>query len=708
MCLYDTMLTCVRCIDANLVLPLEFSLLGYNHPEKWDLADGLIFSYLMALDMSRSSASFERRRWELLHKKGKTLADVERLKPPMGGPPIVDDAHVTALMQTDAYRNAPFVDPIGPLYESTSPEGREETEDKAETTRGWSGVVTRLWGRVKDAVRTRVALASAQEIRATLGLRGHDGKVPPQRHRFASNSWAVGGNLTASGGGFVANDPHLSLTSPMVWMLMKLESPDTHIVGASVPGLPLVGIGRSNDIGWGITSGATDAWDYFVLEQDNGGFKYRGEQRQFVRRVEKIKVKGGDTVELEVRMTPLGPVMNDGEDIPSDELWTARWPALDGPNAFVESLYVIAKAKTLAEAEASGPLFVSPTFNIVVADPGGHISYMLIGKQPVRASNQTGSFPTPGDGYNNWQGYIPWARMPKIMSSTNGYIVTANQVVAAPSYPYDLGNLGNFAEPYRATRIHQLLHPVGSVGGASATSMVPVQLDVVSLAAVALRDTLQAMSPQTADGVQWRDKLVAWIAAGAHTIGSSREATMFTLWWQKLEDELLESTQSDDIEFMYVLNTISPPSAASNTDPACTFYAPNCLSFAAGALDRAAKPFGATPPPLHDIQHVHYKNRLQSGINGIPLLRCLLSRSTPSSGGDDWTVAVQHGGFHGSGSGITRSITAASSYRHLIDMNGDSLWSLPLGNSGNPFSQYFHNWLHDFIDGKFMPLPWPH
>ena len=39
----------------------------------------------------------------------------------------------------------------------------------------------------------------------------------------ASNNWVVSGNLTASGKPFLANDPHLMLTAPSVWLLFDLH-----------------------------------------------------------------------------------------------------------------------------------------------------------------------------------------------------------------------------------------------------------------------------------------------------------------------------------------------------------------------------------------------------------------------------------------------------------------------------------------------------
>ena len=64
----------------------------------------------------------------------------------------------------------------------------------------------------------------------------------------ASNNWVVGGKHTSTGKPILANDPHLGLTAPGVWMLMHLECPTYNAIGSVFAGVPFVVIGSNQDV----------------------------------------------------------------------------------------------------------------------------------------------------------------------------------------------------------------------------------------------------------------------------------------------------------------------------------------------------------------------------------------------------------------------------------------------------------------------------
>lgn len=69
---------------------------------------------------------------------------------------------------------------------------------------------------------------------------------------MASNNWVIAGRKTASGKPILANDPHLEVNRlPAVWYEVRLRAPDRTFVGATMPGLPALIIGRTEDLAWG-------------------------------------------------------------------------------------------------------------------------------------------------------------------------------------------------------------------------------------------------------------------------------------------------------------------------------------------------------------------------------------------------------------------------------------------------------------------------
>lgn len=77
----------------------------------------------------------------------------------------------------------------------------------------------------------------------------------------ASNVWAAAPKRSAAGGALLANDPHLGFSAPAIWYLARLELETGGVIGATIPGSPLVTAGRSAMLGWGVTSAYLDNQD---------------------------------------------------------------------------------------------------------------------------------------------------------------------------------------------------------------------------------------------------------------------------------------------------------------------------------------------------------------------------------------------------------------------------------------------------------------
>ncbi|NDW60266.1 penicillin acylase family protein, partial [Yangia sp. PrR004] len=80
----------------------------------------------------------------------------------------------------------------------------------------------------------------------------------------ASNAWAAAPSRSAAGGSLLANDPHLDFTAPSIWYLARLQLKEGGVIGATIPGVPLVLLGRSKTLGWGLTSSYLDDQDVHI------------------------------------------------------------------------------------------------------------------------------------------------------------------------------------------------------------------------------------------------------------------------------------------------------------------------------------------------------------------------------------------------------------------------------------------------------------
>ncbi|WP_342361034.1 penicillin acylase family protein [Terrarubrum flagellatum] len=316
---------------------------------------------------------------------------------------------------------------------------------------------------------------------------------------LGSNNWVVSGARSESGKPLLANDPHLGLSVPAIWHVAHLEAPDLDVIGAALPGVPGVVLGRNRRIAWGFTNTGPDVQDLYIEQIDASDAKrYRTADgfAAFETRKEIIKVKGQADISLDVRMTPRGPVVTDVLPGVADYLdvnryqLSLRWTALDDDNSSFLAIEGLARAKNVAEAREALKFHVAPAQNVVIADVDGAIGFIAAGRIPIRKpeNDLKGLAPAPGwDARYDWAGFIPFDELPQAMNPAEGMIATANQRIHAPDYPHPLTY--DWTAPDRYNRIMQLL---GSREKHTVASFRAMQSDVRSLAAERLLPRFRA------------------------------------------------------------------------------------------------------------------------------------------------------------------------------------------------------------------------
>ncbi len=117
----------------------------------------------------------------------------------------------------------------------------------------------------------------------------------------ASNAWAATPERSAAGGTLLANDPHLGFTAPTVWYLARLELQTGGVIGGTIPGIPAVLVGRSEALGWGLTSSYLDDQDLFIEEVNpENSEQYRTPEgwQEFVTRKSIVTVADAEPVTI--------------------------------------------------------------------------------------------------------------------------------------------------------------------------------------------------------------------------------------------------------------------------------------------------------------------------------------------------------------------------------------------------------------------------
>ena len=310
----------------------------------------------------------------------------------------------------------------------------------------------------------------------------------------ASNNWVVGPDKTASGKAILCGDPHLALQLPSIWYSAVMASKDFFMMGATLPGLPSVLMGRSNKLAWSVTYGTMDMIDYFIEEVKDKQYRRGDSWQSFSVREEIIKPKQKDSIIVKVYENDAGILEGDPKE--DGYYLNFAWSARKGTIAeSVNNLLRVPEAKDAKEAMQyfAGTPFAP--FNWVMADSAGNIGYQLGGQYPQKPADGSGLLPfCAWDQDQAWQGRINPNHYPRTFNPKKGYIITANQ---------DLNHLGK-AKPmtlpmpsYRADRIRELLENQDSL---TVGDMKKIQYDLFSRQADAFMQIIDPLLPANENG----------------------------------------------------------------------------------------------------------------------------------------------------------------------------------------------------------------
>jgi penicillin amidase len=242
-----------------------------------------------------------------------------------------------------------------------------------------------------------------------------------------SNNWVVGGALTSTGRAIVSNDMHLGLSTPNIYYQARLvvDSGDQRdVTGVTLPGAPFIVAGSNGKVAWGYTNSYGDWSDAVLLKAGSSSDTYQTPDGElpFEVHLENIKIKDGDPVQLVVRETIWGPVLED-IDYPDGDI-AVSWIA---HHAEAVNLRVIdlETADTVYEALDVANTMGIPPQNFVTGDSGGNIAWTIAGRIPQKSSFD-GMLPSDWSEEPGWTGWLDPSLYPRVVNPQSGRIWTAN------------------------------------------------------------------------------------------------------------------------------------------------------------------------------------------------------------------------------------------------------------------------------------------
>ena len=634
-------------------LPPEFLILGVN-PEPWTPSDSVGWLKMMAWDLGGNWTS-EILRMRLAHKLSSQQI-AEFLPPYPGDPPYA-------------------VRDLAALYRGLTPQ---------------------------------LALAAAQ-IAAI---------APPALPEGAgSNNWVVSGARSESGKPLLANDPHLGLNAPAIWYFAHLSAPGMNLIGATLPGSPMVTLGRNDRIAWGMTNTGPDVQDLYIEKidpADPARYLTPDGTQAFETRKEIIRVKGQPDVELIVRSSRHGPLVSDvsriaGAATPAGHALAFQWTALRDDDMTVQAGSMMARATNWKEFREGTRYFHSPQQNIVYADVDGNIGFIAAGRVPVRRADNDlyGLAPAPGwDARYDWQGFIPFEELPQSYNPDSGRLLSANEKITPPGYPYFVSS--DFFAPYRSKRIAELLdakprHDARSFAGLQRDYRSELARDVLPLMLKAV-----AGNPETA---QYTGMLDKWDGSMAL---DRAEPLIFAAWYRELTrliyaDELGPELFRDywDQRAVFMTNVLSDKDGQSRwCDDVNTPERETCNAQIATALVRALtslKSRYGEDPAQWLWGKAHYAHSRHQPFTRNAMLAPLFDLKVPSLG-DSFTVNV--GRHRIADEDHPYASIHAASLRAIYDLADPdrSLFMHSTGQSGNRLSPWYDHFAQAWANGEYVPM----
>ncbi|MEO8936678.1 MAG: penicillin acylase family protein [Burkholderiaceae bacterium] len=672
-------------VNANLaerrsrpgfLMPPEFVLTGAPFPEPWSAADSVGWSTMMAWDLSTNWSS-ELARMRLAQRL--TKRQIDELMPPYPGNPQADaEGHTSA-----AVADAPLVTADYPaLYRSLKLDGAALANDAA----------------------SLLALAP-----------------PSYFEGMGSNDWVVSGARTASGKPLLANDPHLTLTAPSIWYMAHLAAPGLDVIGATLPGLPVVVIGRNRKIAWGVTNTGPDTQDLYIEELRGQGaateVRTPDGWQPLESRSETIRVKGAADFVLTVRNSRHGPLISDVSKAATDALaplGTTRyalafqWAALRPDDRTVQAGLALDIAGDWGTFIAAMKDFHSPQQNFVYADIDGNIGFVAPGRVPVRKPDNDlkGQAPAPGwDARYDWNGFIPFDRLPQRLNPPEGRIVTANHKVVPDDYAPFLTS--EWAAPFRARRIEALLDAPGKQDVAT---FAAIQGDVRSLAVAAMLPLLLDTRPASEAGEETLASLAAWDGTMR---GDRPEPLLYAAWMRELVRLITRDELGDlfpvfwEQRTVFLINVLSDRDGQSRwCDDIGTPEVETCATMKARALDLAIADLTRRIGPdrgrwrwdaLHVVRAEHRP------FSRVPSLARFFELAGPI-GGDSNTVSVA--GYTVRDETDPFVAHHGSSLRQIVDFADleQSRFMPSTGESGNRLSPFYANLFEPWRSVESVPM----
>ncbi len=530
---------------------------------------------------------------------------------------------------------------------------------------------------------------------------------------IGSNSWVIAPEKTKNGQVILANDPHISFAQPSVWYQNHITTPDYEIYGFNLALMPFPLLGHNRDYAYGLTMLANDDLNFYTEEnnpENPNQYKTADGYKDYEIIDKTIKVKDGEDISYQIKVSQHGPIMNDLIDqIKYEKPVAMYWLYTQLNNELMDVSYGMAHAKSIDEFKNTAAKIHAPGLNVMYGDAKGNVGWFASARlYQLRDSLSTKMYLDGASGKDDVQEFLGFEENPKAINPKWNYVYSANNQmdsVRGKLYP------GYYQPQDRAKRIVTLLDAKNDFTKEDVAKMI---YDVTSATTPEIAKYLIASVDATnlqPSGKKALDVLSKW--DGSYT----KESIAPTIYNRFLY-EFLARTYKDELgdSFSLFINTQLQDQVLSEqvrrenslwwddvttTDKKETRKDIVQAAFE-GSMDFLSNQLGGNVDNwmwkrVLSIEHGHAIGKAGG------LLRKLFNVGPfETVGGNE---VLNNHIFNLDSTGYYK-VTAGPSTRRVIDFSDieNSISVLPTGQSGNVFSPHYKDQAQKYLDGEFIRM----
>ena len=540
----------------------------------------------------------------------------------------------------------------------------------------------------------------------------------------ASNAWAALPGRSASRGTLLANDPHLSLTAPSIWYLARLELETGGVIGGTIPGVPVVLVGRSAHLGWGLTTANIDDTDVYIekVNPDNPNeYLSLNEFVPFIKKQSIIKIKDSTSITIDLLWTENGPVLpsnhyNLGAITPEGYVTSVAWTLLSAHDTSIEAAFDVMASHSVQSAMKASRAYVAPGQNLILADKN-QIAMRTIGALPKRdPRNQSrGRMPTAGWlSVNRWQGMFDQSVNPVFLNPTGGVLGNTNNKYIDRPFPEHISY--DWSDTQRVQRWVRLMQ---NREAHTRDSFIEAQLDSISPTARTILPLIGAELWFQSKGTPF-NRLLEQRKVALNLLANWNgemnehlpEPLIYSAWIRALQVRLVQdelgplSKEFSQVKPLFIERVYRNIDGAGQwCDVVQSEPIETCAAMAQLALDDALTELLNTYS--NDINGLRWGEAHQAThdhpvLGKIPVLKWFVNIRHSTSGGDN---TLQRGKTIGTGPNPYLNVHAGA-YRGVYDFAdpNSSVFIISTGQSGHPLSRHYDNLAELWRRGEYVPM----